>query len=172
MTTDITPSHREYVNTLACPEAIHNVLNLIDQRLAVPGAENHTHLMFEYDLKWVSPSSRFLSVIDKILENRGINWRIYSTHLIVAREVVRIILRKASLIDLTTNEVPLEPYEMELSRIMAVYSKQYNQPLIEGPSNITVFRVAENQYYWVYTRIFDMWEYNDQFPEVGWKEIL
>lgn len=172
---NITPAQREYVCTLACPEAITNALHFIDARLAdtTDDAEKHTNIRIEYPLDYVCPSSRSLLIIDKSLERRGVNWRIHSAHTLVVKELCRILIRKVSLIDLTTPDVSITPVECELERVLLAYSKQYNQPTIVGPSNITAFKLPEDKgFYWVYTRIFDMWEYNDQFPQVGWKEIL
>lgn len=172
MTQCITPAQREYIDTYGCPEAITNALTLIEQKLAEPGASEHTHLMLEYDLEYACPSSRYINIIDKNLERRGINWRIHSEHVLVPREVTRTVIRKASLIDLTTPDIEITPWEIEIERVMMAYHRQYNQPLIASPSNLTIFRIPETfNYYWVYTRIFDMWEYNDNYPEAGWKEI-
>jgi len=179
-TTYITPSEREYVTTIACPEAITNALHFISARLedTEDPAEDHTNIRIEYPLDYVCPSSRSLLIIDKNLERRGVNWRIHSAHTMVVKEVCRLVIRKVSLIDLTTPDISITPVESELERIMTTYSRQYKQPTIVGPSNITAFKLPDKSdgsaggFYWVYTRVFDMWEYNDQFPHVGWKEIL
>lgn len=174
MSTDITPSEREYVTTIACPEAITNALHFIAKRLEDTEypAEDHTNIRLDYSLDYVCPSSRSLLIIDKNLERRGVNWRIHSAHTLTVTELCRIIIRKVSLIDLTTPDITITDVESELERVMTIYSRQYKQPVIVGPSNITAFRLPDGKgFYWVYTRVFDMWEYNDQFPQVGWKEI-
>jgi hypothetical protein len=173
VTVDITPhENREYITTFACPEAITNALEFIERKLAEPNALKHTHLMLEYSLDYAAPSSKYLAIIDRYLERRGINYRMHSAHVRVPEEKTRLILRKTSLIDLTTPETELGDWELNIERVMLAYSRQYNQPLIVSPSNITVFKQpTTSNYYWVYTRVFDMWHYNDNFPEVGWQEI-
>ncbi len=171
-TFNITPDVREYILTHPNPEVITNLLYFLTKRLKDVNAEKHTHIMFEYPLDFVSPSSRFMGLINKILELRGIHWRLRNIHVIVKPQVVRVIARKTSLIDLTTPEANHYEPDLHLERVLRAFCKQYDTTLLAGPSNMAVFRLPSGKFYWVYTRIFDMWEYNDEYPEQGWKEIL
>lgn len=162
---------KQYLTTIACPEAINNCYTFIQRRLQQPNTENHTNIMLQYALEYVCPSSRSSQIIDYLLEQAGTHWRMHSFHVLVPQEVCRIIMRKASLVDLTTPAVELRDYEKKISSVLKIYSDQYAQPLIIGPSNLSVFSLPEGGHFWVYTRVFDMWEYDERCPEQGWKEI-
>jgi len=169
---NITPARREYVTTIPCPEVVNNALKFITARVNQDDADAHTNIRIEYPLEYTCPGSVAIAVIDTLLEQRGINWRIHSAHVLTDREVCRLIIRKVSLLDFTAQEAGVtSPADVESVRVVDIYSKQYKQDYIVGPSNISVFSLPVGGFYFVYTRVFDMWEYSDDFPEVGWKEI-
>jgi hypothetical protein len=170
----IAPSMRDYVFTLEHPNCIYNnVLGLTTYLNAHKDLERHTNVMAEYDLDYVLPSARYAQLIDLELEDQSYPWRIHSCHALAAKESIRIILRRASLIDLTADKISFSDYERRLYPIMHKYAEQFcdSGPII-GSSNVAVFRLDKGTgYYYLFTRVFDMWEYSDAHPEIGWRAL-
>lgn len=170
----IAPSTRDYVFTLEHPNCIYNnVLGLTKYLDAHQDLEKHTNIMAEYDLDYVLASARYAQIIDLELEDQGYQWRIHSCHALCGKECIRIILRRASLIDLTADMVTINDYERRLYPIMRKYAEQFcdGGPII-GSSNVAVFRLDKGPgFYYLFTRVFDMWEYSDAHPDIGWRSI-
>lgn len=172
--TSLAPEVRDYVFTIAHPNCIYNSILAIQEGLAKkPDADSHVHIMFEYDLDYVCPSTRFTYIIDDFLENSGINWRVHSYHVVPGTLMVRAILRKVSLVDLTLDKTILHDYERRMHGIMQRYSEQFcDGGPVFGSSNIAIFKLPEGQgYYYLFTRVFDMWEYSEARPELGWRAV-
>jgi len=170
----IAPSVRDYVFTLEHPNCIYNnVLGLTKHLASHPDLERHTNVMAAYDLDYVLPSARYAQLIDLELEDQSYQWRIHSCHALSSNESIRIILRRASLIDLTADKITFNDYERRLYPIMRKYSEQFcdGGPII-GSSNVAVFRLGNGPgYYYLFTRVFAMWEYSDAHPEIGWRAL-
>lgn len=190
---NIRPTNHDFVASLPCPNAIFNIAYLITEHIERrKDIEKHVHSMLEYDLDYIGPSQRYCNVIDAILEDMGCSWRIHSSHIMQKTETVRMIIRKASLIDLTQERIELHPYELQLWRIMRDYGTRYphqldkiNTPDLDdmpmqykvrrelmtpGPCNVAIFRLSSpNKYYWMFSKQFAVWEYSDDHPEVGWQ---
>jgi hypothetical protein len=170
----IAPSQRDYVFTIAHPNCIYNSLLAIQEGLAnKPDADAHVHIMFEYDLDYVCPSTRFTYIIDDILESRAINWRVHSYHVNPGTLKVRVILRKVSLVDLTLEKTVLHDYEKRMHDLMQRYSEQFcDGGPVFGSSNIAIFKLPNDKgYYYLFTRVFDMWEYSEEYPTIGWRPL-
>jgi hypothetical protein len=170
----IAPSMRDYVMTLEHPNCIYNnVFGLTKYLDSRKDLEKHVNVMAEYDLDYVLPSTHYAQLINLELDDQGYQWRIHSCHALSAKENIRIILRRASLVDLTADKMIFNDYERRLYPIMRKYAEQFcdSGPII-GSSNVAVFRLDEGTgFYYLFTRVFDMWEYSDAHPEVGWRAI-
>jgi hypothetical protein len=168
----LVPDEKEFIETIAYPNAIYNQIEHIKQHVAnTPDISKHVHSMFEYDLDDVVPSGYFCNVIDHHLEEQNVPWRIYKVHVRVDKLTGRTVIRSKSLVDLAQPPVELPDHMLEVYRVMAAYAKQYDEPIITRASALAAFKLPEDKgYYWVFIRYFDVWEYSDLHPEIGWRK--
>lgn len=170
----IAPSLRDYVITLEHPNCIYNnVLGLTEYLKSREDADKHVNVMAEYSMDYVLPSARYAELIDRELEDKSYQWRIHGCHAVCSREKIRVVLRRVSLVDLTADKITYADYERRVYPIMETYSKQFcNGGPIIGSSNVAIFRLEKGAgFYYLFTRVFDMWEYSDAYPELGWRPL-
>lgn len=162
-----------FQQVMAHPACIYNSIQIILKTLATRAdLERHVHIMFEYDLDLVCPSSDYVNIIDEHLARTGVAWRVHSYHVRADKETVRCILRKTSLQDLVDQQVTFAPYELRIHDIMHKFAQQTGVEYILGSTNVAIFATPqEHKYQWVFTRDFDMWEYHDLHPEKGWVSL-
>ena len=170
----IAPDTRDYVCTLEYPNCIYNNVTALTNYLYLrKDAAKHVNIMTEYDLDYILPSARYVQLIDLELEAKGLQWRIHSCHARSSTESIRTILRNVSLVDLTADKINCSDHERRLYPIMQAYSQQFcgGGPIM-GSSNVALFRLGKGQgYYYLFTRVFDMWEYSDARPDIGWRAL-
>jgi hypothetical protein len=167
----VSSTEKQYETTLANAHAVYNLYEIVKKKLQDPSVESHQIVKTQYDLTYVGPSQRFADIVDHHLEEEGLHWRIHSVHMLIPEKVIKVILRKHSLIDLVQEQKPINDYEQRLVSLFRKYAVQYNEPLIADSSNLQVFKQSSGNYYYVYTRVFDQWEYNEDTPEEGWKPL-
>lgn len=163
---------RTYVTTLEHPNCVFNNVRALTHYIASrEDADDHVHIMAEYSLDYVLPSMHYARIIDHELESKGLEWRIHSCHARVSTETIRIILRRVGLADLTAENTPLSVHDTALYPIMRKYSEQFCEGgVITGSSNIVIFK-SDTGFYYLYTRVFDMWAYDDACPDIGWRPV-
>jgi hypothetical protein len=191
---DITAKDTNYECTITCPEIIYNAFKVIRARLDHdPDVERHQMLKVVYPLDFGGPHHRYMEILNWLLEEHPYMWRIHSVHVRLEEkhQTVSLILRRHALFDLTEAPPSINPLEKGLYALFTKYAKTLGKDevpngltlkptpedwepyLLKGPAALTVFKnKMSDSYYYLYRVIFDLWEYNDEFPEVGWKACV
>ena len=168
----------QYETAIACPETLYNCLKAIRARIDYDRSiDSHHIIKVVYSLDFGAPSHRFINILDQYLDQNGYDWRFHSMHINVIPRLVKVLLRKNSLADLTEEDVPVSDHEKNLIPLMTELARvqqrdavpdsrdmqlPWNYYMLPCPGSLRIFRLPSGAPYYLYRATFDLWEYNGE----------
>ena len=190
---NITPDEYEYIANITSAEVVYNAFAVILSRLIHdPGINKHQIIKVVYPFTFGGPHQTYISILNQLLEEHEYPWRVHSSHIrIHAQEkIVILLLRRESLVDLTDRPEPVGSSDKLLWPLMQRFAAQqgklpvpptfgqkhefqsieWDKYLLPSPSCLTIYQTNKgSDYYYHYRMTFDIWEYNEEYPEIGWQ---